>query len=413
LPEREQALRIFTAVRHCIDPRFYYGELWSGNFYPALRQLGHEIVESQVDLLAGSRFMYLAGNFTAEQNEIRAKITQQIIDEVRRAHDEKPVDLFLSYFYNSHFDPAGFDEIKRLGIPTVNFYCNSIYQFPLVAEIARKVGFSWHSERNARALYLKVNANPVWVQMAADPGTYHPVESSARQPKACFVGQRYCDRDRWLAGLVREKIPADIYGSGWLSKEYHNHPNGNSNAEGKPHPSSARAYLAAMGQNLKANGLLGGSLRTLRQGIYAKQTRKLLPQLQPHVKGKAGALSEVFSQYEVVLNFSNVWADGRSGSQLIPHVRLRDFEAPMCRSCYLTGHSEEIEGFYKVGHEIDTYGSERELVEKLRFYLGHSSAAEKLREAGYQRAKRDHTWVQRFQQLFRLTGLSKQVAALR
>ena len=101
-----------------------------------------------------------------------------------------------------------------------------------------------------------------------------------------------------------------------------------------------------------------------------------------------------------MLNFSNVWADGRPGSKLIPHVRLRDFEAPMCRTCYLTGYSEEILEFYEPGAEIDVYRSTEELIEKTNYYLAHPSHAEKLRAAGYERARRDHTWARRFEQLF-------------
>ena len=86
-------------------------------------------------------------------------------------------------------------------------------------------------------------------------------------------------------------------------------------------------------------------------------------------------------------------------------VRLRDFEAPMCRTCYLTGHTDEITEFYEVGKEIETYRTKDELVDKSRFLLSHPDAAESLREAGYQRALCDHTWVRRFEELFRKTGL--------
>ena len=116
-------------------------------------------------------------------------------------------------------------------------------------------------------------------------------------------------------------------------------------------------------------------------------------------------LPTTFSGHEVCLNLSNVWADGRPGSPLIPHVRLRDFEAPMCGVCYLTGHTDEIEEFYEVGKEIDTYRSEEELIDKARYYLSHADAAERLREAGLRRARRDHTWTRRFEALFKAIGL--------
>jgi hypothetical protein len=400
-------MRIFIAVRHSNDPKQFYGGLWSGNFYPALRRLGHEIVESQVDLLPASRFMERAQRFTKAQLRTRADITQRILDEVRAAHAARPVDVFLSYFYNAHFDPAGFDGVHRLGIPTINFYCNSIYQFELVAAIAAKVRFAWHAEKHARDSYLKVGANPVWVQMGADPELCRPEISVLREPKACFVGQRYADRDRWIAELIRAGIPVDIYGSGWRGDS-------STVANGSAYLSSrfrrarqqANSYLAVVGQNLCRNGLVGGLWRTWKQILYLRETKRLAPLLVRHAMGSAPEITTTFARYQVVLNFSNVWADGRSGATLIPHVRLRDFEAPMCRTCYLTGHTDEIEEFYKVGTEIDTYRTREELVEKVRYYLAHPDAAERMREAAYQRARRDHTWECRFWELFAKTGMA-------
>ena len=140
-------MRIFCAIRHANDIKQFYGGLWSANFYPALRELGHKLVESQVDLLPTSRFMGIADGFTREELEVRARTTEQILAEVRASHQRTPLDLFLSYFYNSHFDPAGVDELHQLGIPSVNFYCNSVHQFGQAAAIAAKVDFAWHAER--------------------------------------------------------------------------------------------------------------------------------------------------------------------------------------------------------------------------------------------------------------------------
>ena len=402
-------MRIFCAIRHANDPKHYYGGLWSGNFYPALRELGHEIIESQTDLFPASRFMDIASDFTPEELEVRARTTEQILAEVRAVHQQAPVDLFLSYFYNSHFDPAGFDELRRMGIPSVNFYCNSIYQFSYVAAIAAKVDFAWHAERDARASYLAVGANPIWVQMAADPKVYYPVPGLTRESKACFVGQNYADRDRWLAALINAEVPVDIYGRGWGAESAQ--PTSVAASEvvdpsaylGRVSPPLGRpaSYLAVVRQTVQRDGWLRGMMRVSRQWQYRRETKKIAPRFAPHAKGVASIIADTFSSYELCLNFSNVWGDGRPGSPLIPHVRLRDFEAPMCRTCYLTGHTEEITEFYEVGQEIDTYRTPAELVDKARFYLAHPAAAEKLRDAGYRRALRDHTWKRRFEELFR------------
>jgi glycosyltransferase involved in cell wall biosynthesis len=403
-------MRLFAAIRHATNPREYYSGLWSSNFYPALRELGHEIVESQVDLLPASRFMHIADEFTAAELALRGQLTEAIIDEVRQAHKNGGIDLFLAYFYNSHFDPAGFDEIRRLGVPSVNFYCNSIYQFDLVRSIANKVDFSWHAEKHARDAYLAAGARPVWVQMAADPALYSPRHGIQRETKACFVGQRYADRDRWLAALVRAGVPVDVFGSGWLPRSSARSADPRATVylgRRQVRAGSLESYVRKFGAAVAQEGAVGGITWAVRQWQYRLETRRLAEVIRPHAHAPVSfeEYVRIYSAYEISLSFSNVWADGAAGSALIPHVRLRDFEAPMCRSCYLTGDSDEIAEFYEIGREIDTYRDTDELIDKTRFYLGNPGAAERLREAGYRRATRDHTWVRRFQQLFSEIGL--------
>lgn len=405
-----EPLRVFTAIRHSHDPAFYYGGLWSANFYPALRELECEIIESQVDLLPASEFMGVARGFTLEQAEIRTTITERILTELKAEHTRQPIDLFLSYFYNAHFDPTGFQEIERLGIPSVNFFCNSIHQFELVADIAPHVRWSWHPEKEARRSYLAVGARPVWVQMGADPQLNHPLSQVVRKPRCCFVGQRYADRDAWVAALLRADVPLDLYGQGWAMKNSEPTTPKILTAEGAekksslPVPGSRQAYWALAQEILATEGWWNGSRRVMRQAFHYLQSRRWRPRIAQASRGACSSMNETFADYEVVLNFSNVWADGRPGSALVPHVRLRDFEALMSRSCYLTGHTEEITEFYEIGQEIETYRDPAELVDKARFYLQHPEKAERLREAGYQRARRDHTWKNRFQELLQKIG---------
>lgn len=402
-------MRIFVAVRHSNDPGKYYGALWSSNFYPALRALGHELVESQTDLLPTSRFMDVATGFTPQELEARAQTTERILAEVKAAHRDRPIDLFLSYFYNAHFDPAGFDELRRLGVPSVNFYCNSIYQFQLVADVAAKADVSWHAERDARELYLGVGAKPLWVQMGADATVYHPVEQAVRKPNACFVGQRYADRDAWMGSLIRAGVPVEIYGPGWGAPSVAA-PAATGSAPheasylGRPQYRSASAvgYMKVVRDIVSRDGIGPGVARIGRQWQARRAARQNSELFAPHARGAIPfqRIAEVMAAHEVCLNFSNVWSDGQPGSQLIPHVRLRDFEAPMCRTCYLTGYTDEIAEFYDLGREIDTYTTPEELADKVRYYLANPGAAEALREAGFQRARRDHTWTRRFEELF-------------
>lgn len=404
-------MRIFVAVRHAADPMQFFSELWASNFYPALRRLGHEIIESRTDLLPASRFMQVAQGFTTAELEVRAKITQAIVDEIKVAHAVAPLDLVLTYFYNAHFDPAGFAEIRALSIPTINFYCNSMYQFDLVAAIAPAVDFAWHAEMHATEAYRAVGANPVWIQMAADPDIYRPHPEILRRSDACFVGQRYADREILLHALHSAEVPFTLYGRGWGGEAQPAVTAASASDAtnlGRPalRPGSAAAYLIEFRNTLATYGLVAGTRRVLNRLRVSHTAGPMRAALERHYNGYATDVSQAFAGHAVVLNFSNVWSDGRPGSSLIPHVRLRDFEGPMSRSCFLTGYTEEIKHFFEIGREIDCYSSTDELVDKARFYLANTDAAERLREAGWKRATRDHRWENRFLQLFDACNLT-------
>jgi spore maturation protein CgeB len=224
------------------------------------------------------------------------------------------------------------------------------------------------------------------------------------------VGQRYADRDRWLATLIEAGIPIDIYGAGWhIDDGEHDSclPKGVVYLGRRQIlPGTLRSYLQLVTKELKRDDRRRALRNLVVQAAYRRETRRVAQKLRPHAKGKASDLSSVFGAYEICLNFSNVWANGRPGSPLKSHVRLRDFEAPMCRTCYLTGHNDEITDFYAIGGEVDTYRDKLELVDKMRFYFANPYAAERLREAGYRRALRDHTWRRRFEELFQNIGLT-------
>jgi len=73
----------------------------------------------------------------------------------------------------------------------------------------------------------------------------------------------------------------------------------------------------------------------------------------------------------------------------------------MAGGFYLAQLSPEHHLYYRIGEEIETWTTVDELVDKIKFYIGHADAAEKIRERGQQRALQDHTWQVRFDQLFK------------
>lgn len=125
-----------------------------------------------------------------------------------------------------------------------------------------------------------------------------------------------------------------------------------------------------------------------------------------------------------VTAFGSGWEGGRIASSEVPRLfaqskivlgvgtighcedfyalKLRDFDAPMSGSLYLTHDNPDLYRLFGVGAEILTYGSVAECVEKARSMLDHPDLRERFAHAGRLRAEQDHTWDKRFRELFGL-----------
>lgn len=77
-------------------------------------------------------------------------------------------------------------------------------------------------------------------------------------------------------------------------------------------------------------------------------------------------------------------------------LKLRDFDAPMSGSCYLTQHNGDLNGLYDVGREIITYRSIEQCVMQAKRLLANDEEREAIATAGHRRVLTEHTWDERF-----------------
>ena len=86
-------------------------------------------------------------------------------------------------------------------------------------------------------------------------------------------------------------------------------------------------------------------------------------------------------------------------------MHLREFEVPMSGGLYFTNYSDELAEHFEPGREVITFSNEHELLDKVNYFLKHPEQAEKVRNAGHQRALRCHTYQKRFSDLFQTLNL--------
>src|SRR5260370_40821436 len=81
----------------------------------------------------------------------RSAMSGRLWDQIRAAHGERGLDAVISYCFSSDIDPALIERTVELGIPWVNFFCDSTYAFDPVEALARVAALNWFPEHAANA----------------------------------------------------------------------------------------------------------------------------------------------------------------------------------------------------------------------------------------------------------------------
>jgi len=368
-------MRIFQVIPGFANLSVPGNRTWYRNLYEPLVELGHDVV-----LFSSEE------NWRAMQSNDRRAInilSQKMLDTFHGEHNKKPFDLFFAYLTNDTIEVSVIDEIRKIGVPACNFSCNNCHQFYLVDKISLHFDYNLHSERDAREKFLAIGASPVWWPMASNPKYFKPY-NLPRTISVSFVGANYALRARYIAYLLENGLDVHAFGpdwqvgSGWRSNRYR--------------------FL------LKSLLVVSPRARYKASAILADYDfHRYLSAHFPnnvHAPVSDDELIALYSRSHISLGFLEVYDHHDPSGLIIQHLHLREFEAPMSGALYCTGYMDELVEFYEPDREVLIYRNVHELLDKVNYYLSHPAEAEKVRQAGYARAVRDHTYHRRFQQLF-------------
>jgi len=395
-------MRIFYASDTTPNAAFM-SNLWRNNLYLPLVDLGHDVVEFNYDLR--STFQNLNPEISGQKKFIqknRPKLTEELLRQIKKAHNYKPVDLFFSYFYDACVLPEAIDEIRSLGIKTVNWYCNGSYQLYLVKEISSHYDWCLVPEKFRLKDYEQMGARPIYCQEAANPNIYKPYDLP-KDYEVTFIGQAYGERPLNIRYLLDHGIDIHVWGYGW--KNYSN-LNINQKSFNERLGRIKRKIFTKDGWQLC--GRKFRSLLSSHSKSCPKYPTKQPVILEPKIIG--GLLSDLemikmYSRSKINLGFSTC-GETHLKKEKILQIRLRDFEVPMSGGFYMVEYMEELEEYFNIGKEIICYYNMDDLIEKIKYYLSHEYERETIRQAGYERCRLDHSWQKRFTDAFRLMKLS-------
>lgn len=396
-------MRIFYASDKSPNAAFE-SNLWRSNLYLPLVDLGHDVVEFDYDLRETFQFLDPAIPQHAEFiSHNRPRVTNELLRQVWAAHTIKPLDLFFSYFYDACIFPEALDEIRAMGIKTVNWYCNGSYQLDLVREISPHYDWCLVPEKFRLKDYLAMGANPIYCQEAANPSVYKPYELPVEYD-VTFVGQAYGDRPARIANLLEQGIDVRVWGYGWKH-------NGSEGRQADEHRLTMQNAIRIARKLTTFQGWKAAVARIpqlVSPNERSAETVEAPSTLPSRILG--GVLSDLeivqmYSRSKINLGFSTCGSTQETEERIL-QIRLRDFEVPMSGGFYMVEYMDELAEFFEIGKEIVCYTDALDLANKIKYYLHHDNEREAIRKAGFERCRRDHTWAKRFEMAFREMGLS-------
>ncbi len=232
--------------------------------------------------------------------------------------------------------------------------------------------FTWILTYDSRAIkkYKSIGCtNVIHHQPGVDLGTYRKIEGVAKDIDVSFIGLWSKPRERLIRYLQGAGISVFVRGMGW--------PEG-------PLPQDELVTVinrSKIALSLNTSAFYWG-WRPLARCFFR---RAYFGEGGSHVK------------IDIVNFFDNVrmWLAKRN-----IQVKSRHFEVPACGTLEMTQDADDMRDYYELGREIVTYTDERDLAEKIRYYLAHNDEREEIAKRGYERTQCDHSTEKRFEDIF-------------
>lgn len=387
-------MRIFVScLQETHKPASHSSQFWESYFKNGIQEAGHEWVEAEgIDWLSG-----LTHSQRDEQGQWLEHTWSRAVSLIARQHQLKPVHLFLSYLFPNQIEPEAITEIKALGIPCVNFFCDNVREFTEVPAEFRCFDLHWVPEFKAIEMYERANLNfihapmPVWV---------HPSQRTCQHAEkygVTFIGSRDEQRDALFAQVLKLGVSLELRGSGWGR----DNARATYNRKGRRNPWQIAMNQADFLRNYGA------------QDWFRKIGSKFRPAISDEVfaasvgeKPDAEQYIEITQQSVITLGVNRYPSFRRPFSRPDTYSRLRDLEAPMMGACYLTEWTKGLDLLYEIGEEIETYTTAEEMADKIRALKADPLKRRRLRCEGSRRALADHSIPKSLSRIAERLGLN-------
>lgn len=337
--------------------------MWRRHFYDGIQgALPSVVLPSNVDFAWARPAAHAPQGPSPE----RSATSERLWEQIHAAQRHGGLDAVISYCFGADVEPGLIDRTIELGVPWINFFCDSTYAFDLVDQVARVTSLNWFPERAATPSYRALGRPILCRPYAVNPAGLPDATCATAEHTLGFVGAPTGNRVLRLAGLWLRGCAATVRGEGWDHAR-------------RPSLRGDRRMRGSL-----AEGMLVWALTRVVRGDARPLTDD--------------ELTPFLSRCRVVLGLN----EGRDlNGRYESYMKLRDVEFPGYGCCYLTQHNEDIEHAFDIGREVLTFRNAAEAAALVRRSARRPDEARAIGQAARRRVLAEHAWSRRLSELAR------------
>ena len=352
---------------------------WETYFKNGIEEAQHEWLEAnEVDWAEG--LVYLNED---DLEKWRDRTWGLTLSAIKKQHQIKPVDLFLSYLFPKQVEPSVIQDIQALGIPCVNFFCDNVRDFKQIPKEFKCFDLHWVPEFKALKMYQQAGLNYIYAPMPVWIAPEHRNSNHPENYGISFIGSRDIQRERLFAEAIKSGINLEIRGAGWLSNDREGYEN---------HPDLQQSVWQKINNQKRiiSNGDLVFWLRKIKAKFVTKIPNEVFMSYVRE-KPKFDEYIKITQQSQITLGVNRYPSFHYPLNHPNTYSRMRDIEAPMLGACYLTEWTEGLEDLYELGKEIETYTSAEEMADKIHYLIASPHKRRTMRANAQIKALEKHT----------------------
>jgi spore maturation protein CgeB len=306
---------------------------------------------------------------------------------------KKLPDLFMTCVGSEQIFSETIETVRSKSVPTLLICFDNLHAPFMHQKIAPQFDLVWLTSRETQYLFKKWGCNTLFMPYAANPNRFH-INYSGEIDAIGFIGTPYGTRTSKINQLTKNNITCHVYTNVVNSEDQ-------SIADYKQLLNSF-FYLSRF--KIGRNVIWGAIKNKIGNKSDNLLVRNDYLNLFPSVS--FSEMNKLYSNLALSLGITEL-RNTYALKNPVHKIHLRTFEIPMCGGLQLTSYTPELENYFKNDKEIILYKNSDEMISKATFYLQpkNEKLRKKMKFAARERAEREHTWLNRFNKVFKYLNL--------